>query len=77
MLSVVRNFTQISDFLTIFFFVLSKVKDNVVRTAYLLELTVHERNCFEQLSKVTSRLNSSLRETSCTKYYRLGFAGVY
>ena len=30
-------------FLTVFFFVLIKVEDNVVRTAYLLELTVHEK----------------------------------
>ena len=40
---IVKTLTQISDFLTVFFFVLSKVEDNVVRTAYLLELTVHEK----------------------------------
>ena len=39
----VKNFTQISGFLTVFFFVFSKVEDNIVRTAYLLELTVHEK----------------------------------
>ena len=39
----VKNFTQISDFLTVFFFVLGKAEDHVVRTAYLLELTVYEK----------------------------------
>ena len=35
-----------------------------------------ERNSFEQLSIVTSRLHYSLRETSWFKYYHLDFAGV-
>ena len=38
-----KNFTRISDFLAVFFFVHSKVEEDVVRTVYLLDLIVHEK----------------------------------
>ena len=43
---ILKIFTQISDFRTVFYYVLSKVSDNVVRTAYLLELIVHQKLMF-------------------------------